>query len=78
MDFRYTFPFGVSFFHNNELIHALENTSNWRLKTASGISSMILNKVFAEFKFDYLLDNEPQPGRQGQDARLSLGVSYKW
>lgn len=78
MDFRYTFPLGVSFFHNNELIHSLENTSDWRLKTASGISSMILNKVFAEFKFDYLLDNEPQPGREGEDKRLSLGVSYKW
>ncbi len=78
MDFRYTFPMGVSFFHNNELIHSLENNSDWRLKTASGISSMILNKVFAEFKFDYLLDNEPQPGREGEDTRLSMGVSYKW
>ncbi|GGY63011.1 hypothetical protein GCM10011613_03260 [Cellvibrio zantedeschiae] len=78
MDFRYTFPMGVSFFHNNELIHSLENTADWRLKTASGISSMILNKVFAEFKFDYLVDNEPQPGREGEDTRLSLGVSYKW
>lgn len=78
LDFRYTFPLGVSFFHNNELIHSLENTSDWRLKTASGISSMILNKVFAEFKFDYLLDNEPQPGREGEDTRMSLGVSYKW
>lgn len=78
MDFRYTFPLGISFFHNNELIHSLENTSDWRLKTASGVSSMILNKVFAEFKFDYLLDNEPQPGREGEDTRLSMGVSYKW
>lgn len=78
VDFRYTFPLGVSFFHNNELIHSLENASDWRLKTASGLSSMILNKVFAEFKFDYLLDNEPQPGREGKDKRLSLGVSYKW
>jgi hypothetical protein len=78
LDFRYTLPLGVSFFHNNELIHSLETPSDWRLKTASGISSMILNKVFAEFKFDYLHDNQPQPGREGDDTRLSLGVSYKW
>jgi len=78
LDFRYTLPLGVSFFHNNELILSLEDAADWRLKTASGLSSMILNKVFAEFKFDYLLDNEPQPGRQGEDTRLSLGVSYKW
>ncbi len=77
-DFRYTFPLGVSFFHNNEFIQSLEHHSDWRLKTASGISSMILNKVYAEFKFDYLVDNEPQPGREGEDTRLSLGVSYKW
>jgi hypothetical protein len=78
LDFRYTFPLGVSFFHNNELIYSVENGSGWRLKTASGLSSMILNKVFAEFKFDYLRDNQPQPGREGEDERLSLGVSYKW
>ncbi len=78
LDFRYTFRFGVSFFHNNELIHSTENGSDWRLKTASGISSMILNKVFAEFKFDYLHDNQPQPRREAEDTRLSLGVSYKW
>jgi hypothetical protein len=78
MDFRYTFPLGVSFFHNNELIHSLERGSDWRLKTASGISSMIMNKVFTEIKFDFLRDNDPQPGRQGEDRRLSLGVSYKW
>lgn len=78
VDFRYTFPLGVSFFHNNEFIYSLENASDWRLKTASGISSMILNKVYAEFKFDYLVDNEPQPTREGEDTRLSLGVSYKW
>ena len=78
LDFRYTLPLGVSFFHNNELIYSLEDSADWRLKTASGLSSMILNKVFAEFKFDYLVDNEPQPGREGEDTRLSLGVSYKW
>lgn len=78
LDFRYSLPFGVSFFHNNELIHSLEDGADWRLKTTSGLSSMILSRVFAEFKCDYSRDNHPQPGRDGEDLRLSMGASYKW
>lgn len=77
-DFRYSMPWGVGFFHNNEVLQSTEDQPNWRLKTSTGLSSMILKRIYSEFKIDYWLDNEPQPTRKSADTRMSLGVSYKW
>lgn len=77
-DFRYLLPWGVGFFHNNEVLQSSEHKPNWRLKTTTGISSMILKRIYSEFKIDYWMDNEPQPTRQSADTRMSLGLSYKW
>ncbi|MEN0038428.1 MAG: DUF481 domain-containing protein [Cellvibrio sp.] len=77
-DFRYRLPWGVGFFHNNEVLQSTEDKPNWRLKTTTGFSSMILKRIYSEFKIDYWRDNEPQPTRKDKDTRMSLGVSYKW
>lgn len=77
-DFRYTLPLGVSFFHNNELIQSVDDGSNFYLKTTTGLSAMILSKVYSELKVDHNIDNQPQPGKQEKDTRMSVGVSYKW
>lgn len=77
-DFRYNLPWGVGFFHNNEVLQPTENDPNLQLKTSTGLSSMILKRIYSEFKIDYWLDKDPQPTRQERDTRMSLGVSYKW
>lgn len=77
-DFRYALPLGVSFFNNNELTQSFEDSSDFYLKSSTGLSAMILSKVYSEFKVDYSNDNEPQPDKQAKDIRMSVGVSYKW
>lgn len=78
VDFRYKLPWGVGFFHNNEMLQSMKDDPNLQLKTSTGLSSMILARVYSEFKIDYWLDKDPQPTRQDKDTRMSLGVSYKW
>lgn len=78
LDFRYNLPWGVGFFHNSEVLQPIDNDPNLQLKTSTGLSSMILERVYSEFKIDYWLDKDPQPTRQDKDTRMSLGVSYKW
>lgn len=78
LDFRYNLPWGVGFFHNNELLQSTEQDPNLQLKTSTGVSSKILERIYSEFKIDYWLDTDPQPTRQDKDTRMSLGVSYKW
>jgi hypothetical protein len=78
LDFRYSLPWGVGLFHNNEILQSTEGETNLQLKTSTGLSSMILERVYSEFKIDYWLDTDPQPTRQDKDTRMSLGISYKW
>jgi hypothetical protein len=78
LDFRYNLPWGVGFFHNNEMLQSTEDEPNVQLKTSTGLSSMILKRIYSEFKIDYWLDKDPQPTRQSKDTRMSLGISYKW
>lgn len=77
-DFRYRLPWGVGFFHNNELIQSFDEGDNWHLKTATGLSAMLISKIYSELKLDYNVDNLPQPGKKARDTRMSVGVSYKW
>jgi hypothetical protein len=77
-DFRYTLPWGVGFFHNNDFIQSVSDGSNWHLKSATGFNALLINKIYSEVKLDYSVDNDPQPGRQSRDRRMSVGVSYKW
>lgn len=77
-DFRYRLPWGVGFFHNNEIIQSFDEGDNWHLKTATGLSAMLISKIYSELKLDYNVDNLPQPGKKARDTRMSVGVSYKW
>ncbi|WP_331344384.1 DUF481 domain-containing protein [Cellvibrio sp. UBA7661] len=78
LDFSYNLPWGVGIFHNNEVLQSTEDDPNLQLKTSTGLSTMILKRIYSEFKIDYWLDKDPQPARQPKDTRMSLGVSYKW
>lgn len=77
-DFRYRLPWGVGFFHNNEFIQSLDASNNWHLKSATGLSAMLISRIYSEIKLDYNIDNDPQPGRETYDKRMTVGVSYKW
>lgn len=77
-DFRYTLPWGVGFFHNHEFTQSFDEGNDWHLKTATGLSAMLISKIYSEIKLDYSRDNEPQPDKEARDMRLSVGVSYKW
>lgn len=76
--FRYKLPLGISFFHRNEMIRSLENDSDWRLTTNTGVSTVIAGELYSELKVDYNVDNQPQQDKKREDTRLMVGVSYEW
>jgi hypothetical protein len=78
MNFRHTLPWGVGFFHVNEFMQSFDASSNWRLKSTTGLSTMLISRIYSEIKLDYSIDKEPRPDKESKDTRLSLGVSYKW
>lgn len=78
LNFRHKLPWGVGFFHHNEFMQSFDAGSNWRLKSTTGLSTMLISRIYSEIKLDYSVDKEPRPDKESVDTRLSLGVSYKW
>jgi hypothetical protein len=77
-DFRYTLPGGIGFFHNNEFTQSMNDSDKWFWKSTTGLNATIVGRIYSEIKFDHNRDNQPQPGRQALDKRLTVGVGYKW
>ncbi len=77
-DFRYELPLGVAFFHRNEYVRSFEQEDDWQLNSTTGFSSMLVSRVHSEVRFDYEVDNDPQPGTEREDIRLVVGLSYEW
>ncbi|HEY7884000.1 MAG TPA: DUF481 domain-containing protein, partial [Cellvibrionaceae bacterium] len=78
INFRYKLPFDIAFFHKSELIRSLDESSDWRLTTGSGLTTMIVGALRSEIKVDYNVNNQPQPGKRREDTRITLGISYDW
>ncbi len=77
-NFRYELPLGISFHHKNEWIRSLDESSDWRLTSSTGFSTMIVGALRSELKVDYNVNNQPQPGKRREDTRMSVGISYDW
>ncbi len=78
VDFRYTLPLGVGFFHNNEYTRSLDDDEKWYWKSATGLTAVLVGRISSEVKLDFNHDNQPQPGRKATDRRMSVGMSYRW
>jgi hypothetical protein len=78
LDFRHRLPLGVSLFHKNELVRSFAEAEDWQLTTATGLSTMLAERLYSEVKFDYNVNNQPQQDRQREDIRMLVGVGYEW
>lgn len=77
-DFRHQLAGDVGVFHTNEIIYSLEDSADWHVQSATGLSTKLLSYIFSEVKLEYRVDNIPQPTKRREDVRLSVGLGYKW
>lgn len=78
LDFTQRLPLGISFSNQSEVIQSLENTSDWFLKTSTGFSTLLIDRIRSEVRVDYELDNEPQQNTDDEDLRVVVGLTYEW
>lgn len=68
----------VQFFHQHELFVRVDDTDQYFYNTRTGLRlplgwGMVTSLVYA---FDW--DNDPDPGREQEDSRLTLKLGYSW
>lgn len=77
-DFRYRLPMNVALFHKNELVVATESGGDWQLTSATGMNTMLAERLYSEVKVSYDVDNRPQQNTRREDTRLQVGLNYEW
>ncbi len=63
-------------FHHNDILYDFQNSTNWKLRTRTGIRIPMVLKLFASFQFNYDYVNHPADGRKKNDQEGVLGLGW--
>ena len=63
-------------FHHQDLIYDVQDSTNWRVRTRTGIRIPMVLKLFASFQFNYDYDNQPADGRKKNDQSGIFGFGW--
>ncbi len=78
LNYRHKFGFGAEFFHSSNYVVSNEDNANWQLDADTGIAMPLVGGIFGELKHEYDFNNQPQPGKDKLDTRITVGVGYQW
>jgi hypothetical protein len=63
-------------FHHNDLLYDVQDSSNWVVRTRTGIRIPMVLKLFASFQFNYEYDNQPADGKKNYDQSWNFGLGW--
>jgi len=63
-------------FHHNDIVYDFQNSTNWVIRTRTGIRVPMVLKLFATFQFNYEYDNEPADGKKNYDQSWNFGLGW--
>ena len=63
-------------FHHNDILCDVEDSTNWKLRTRTGIRIPMVLKLFASFQLNYDYDNQPADGKKKNDQSGIFGFGW--
>jgi len=63
-------------YHHNDVLYDFQDTSNWMVRTRTGIRIPMVLKLFASFQFNYEYDNQPADGKRNYDQSWNFGLGW--
>ena len=77
LDFdRWFFNKFFQIFHHDDLLYDIGDSTNWTLRTRTGIRIPMVMKLFASFQFKYDYDNQPADGKKKNDQSWVFGLGW--
>ena len=78
-DFRYRLPLSIGFFHRNEILWSLSDSSDWEFDSETGILVPLGSGLFTDLKIEYDYDNSLRSDlTEKSDTRIKVGLGYEW
>ena len=63
-------------YHHDDLLYNVQNSTNWVVRTRTGIRIPMVMKLFASFQFNYDYDNQPADGTLKWDQSWVFSVGW--
>lgn len=63
-------------FHHDDLLYDFRDSTNWTLRTRTGVRIPMVMKLFASFQFNYDYDNQPADGKKNYDQSWVFGLGW--
>jgi len=68
----------LQFFHNHQLFVRVDRTSQYFYNTRTGLRLPIGWGIVTSLVYAFDWDNDPDPGREEEDSRLTFKLGYAW
>ena len=63
-------------YHHDDILYDFRESSNWGVRTRTGIRIPMVMKLFASFQFNYDYDNQPADGTEKWDQSWNFGLGW--
>jgi len=63
-------------FHHDDFLYDIGDSTNWTLRTRTGVRIPMVMKLFASFQFKYDYDNQPADGKKKNDQSWVFGLGW--
>ncbi len=63
-------------FHHDDVLYDFRNSTNWTVRTRTGVRIPMVMKLFASFQFNYDYDNQPADGKKNYDQSWTFGLGW--
>ena len=63
-------------FHHDDFLYDFKESSNWTVRTRTGVRIPMVMKLFASFQFNYDYDNQPADGTKKWDQSWIFGLGW--
>ncbi len=68
----------IQFFHNHELFVRVDDSDQYFYNTRTGLRLPLGWGMVASLVYSFDWDNDPDPGKEEEDSRLTLKLGYAW
>ena len=63
-------------FHHDDFLYDFRDSTNWTVRTRTGVRIPMVMKLFASFQFKYDYDNQPANGKKKDDQSWVFGLGW--
>lgn len=76
--YRFRVARDIILFNENAFVQSLQDSAEWNIKSVTGLTIPIIQRVTTDLKYEYFYDNNPAENTLKRDSQFRFGLGYQW